>query len=879
MLTLGPLIFATPWSLCGALLLPAVWWLVRLTPPAPRRISFPALMLLRDLAAPEETPARTPPWLLMLRLLIALLIILALAGPVWRPVATVPGSGPLVLIIDDGWSAAPGWPQRQRLLAALLSRVERDNRPLVIATTAAPAWVSGPVSATEARRLLLGLEPKPWASDRRATLSALLALALPGSHSGIWLADGLADSGSTALIDWFRHSDGSLELVLPRLAPLLALPPLSDSAELTIPVLRAAGADERLVWVRLLAGDGRVLAREPARFPPGQLSTRVSFELPAGVRNQAVRMWIEGEAAAGTTVLLDERWRRRPVGLISGRAESAAQPLLSDLHYLEQALAPFAEIHLGTLPELLASETSMLILADGGALDGPDSAALSQWVERGGLLLRFAGPKLAQAADALLPVRLRPGGRVMGGALSWEKPASLAPFEPTGPFAGLSVPPEVTVSRQVLAEPGAETAARTWARLADGTPLISGERRGLGRIVLVHTTAGPEWSNLALSGLYIDLLRRLVALTAGVGSSGQNGMLRPLETLDGLGRLGEPAVSVRPIAAAGFKDAVPGPEHPPGFYGETEQRRAFNLGSSSLSLKALTAPTGVRVGAYSDSAGESDLKPSLLLGVLLLLLADMLIGLRWRGLLGRLAGLLVLGLVCGGPAPASAADVTAQAAARTWLAYVITGESAVDDTSRAGLEGLAQLLVRRTAVDIGGVAALSVESDELSVFPLLYWPVPAGGAMLSRQAAERVSEYLRQGGIILFDGSDPESLRAVTDRLNLPALSPIPPNHVLARSFYLLSEFPGRNGSGEIWLEDGRDARLDGVSPVILGSNDWAGAWAIDRQGLPINAMSGGERQREMAYRFGVNLVIYALTGNYKADQVHVPVILERLGR
>jgi hypothetical protein len=72
----------------------------------------------------------------------------------------------------------------------------------------------------------------------------------------------------------------------------------------------------------------------------------------------------------------------------------------------------------------------------------------------------------------------------------------------------------------------------------------------------------------------------------------------------------------------------------------------------------------------------------------------------------------------------------------------------------------------------------------------------------------------------------------------------------------------------------------DGVSPVIIGSNDWAAAWAVDSSGRFLNeVVPGGESQREMAFRFGINLVMYALTGNYKTDQVHAPALLERMGR
>jgi uncharacterized protein DUF4159 len=109
---------------------------------------------------------------------------------------------------------------------------------------------------------------------------------------------------------------------------------------------------------------------------------------------------------------------------------------------------------------------------------------------------------------------------------------------------------------------------------------------------------------------------------------------------------------------------------------------------------------------------------------------------------------------------------------------------------------------------------------------------------------------------------------------------PVPPDHVLTKSFYLLHEFPGRWNTGQVWVEPVEDRVNDGVASVIVGSNDWAGAWAVDGQGRPAFAVvPGGEPQREMALRFGVNLVMYVLTGNYKTDLVHVPAILERLGQ
>ena len=125
--------------------------------------------------------------------------------------------------------------------------------------------------------------------------------------------------------------------------------------------------------------------------------------------------------------------------------------------------------------------------------------------------MRFAGTRLAAGDDDLTPTALRRGGRTLGGALSWETPKHIAPFDKDSPFFGLAAPDEVTVSRQVLAEPEPGLAAKTWARLADGTPLVTAARRGKGLIVLFHVTADTTWSNLPISGLFVDMLRRVVA--------------------------------------------------------------------------------------------------------------------------------------------------------------------------------------------------------------------------------------------------------------------------------------------------------------------------------------------------------------------------------
>jgi hypothetical protein len=905
MLALGSLAFVSPWLLVALAALPIIWWLLRVTPPAPRRIAFPAIRLLLGLVPREETPARTPLWLILLRMTLAALVILAIAHPLLNPEARLPSTGPILLVVDDGWAAARDWPARQAALAGLLTEAEREDRQVVLATTAPtatnePPPALTPLRAADARAAVQALLPKPWPVNRRAALTRLEALSLPDAGSAIWLSDGIADDGGGEALAEYLARRGRLRYLAAEAAeaPLMLAAGDAKAQDLGV-VLRSVPAPApRLVEVRASGEDGRLLARQAATIEPGAKAAEVRLPMPSELRNRMTRIEVEGDQSAGSVLLVDERWRRRPVGIVAA-PNTRGQPLLGENYYLERALGPFSEIRRGSAADLLMRELAVLIFSDTGPDSPVEEGTIGKWIEAGGLLLRFAGPRLAEQGDHLLPVRLRHGGgRTIGGALSWEQPAKLAPFASDSPFAGLAVPADVTVSRQVLAEPDLDLASKTWARLADGTPLVTGEKRGQGWIVLVHTTANADWSNLALSGLFVEMLRRIEAMSRGITETDEDA-LAPVETLDGFGRLQRAPSTARPIPGKEVATAVASPRHPPGFYGTADARRALNLSAGIAELQPIESlPPDTSRETFAIGR-EIDLRPPLLTAALLLALADLLIAYALRGLLrrrpARLAASLLLAML--GISSAGHADdaFVVQATSQLRLAYIRTGNQEADALSRAGLLGLTATLNRRTAVETAEPLAVDLERDELIFFPLLYWPVVSTQTAPSPQAVERINRYLETGGTILFDtrdandrapgpvggaASSAQRLRRLVAGIKMPPLVPIPPDHVLAKSFYLLHDFPGRWNVGTLWVEPVEDRVNDGVSSAIVGANDWAGAWAIDGQGRSAFAVvPGGEPQREMAMRFGINLVMYVLTGNYKSDQVHVPAILERLGQ
>jgi hypothetical protein len=905
MLALGSLAFVSPWLLVALAALPIIWWLLRVTPPAPRRIAFPAIRLLLGLVPREETPARTPLWLILLRMILAALVIIAVAHPLLNPQARLASTGPILLVIDDGWAAARDWPARLAAANEVLAEAEREDRQVVLVTTAPaatdePPAALAPLRAADARAAMQALLPKPWPVDRRATLVRLEATSLPDASSAIWLSDGIADGdGGEALAGYLAHR-GSLRYLAAGSAeaPLMLAAGDAGAQDLGVRLRSLPAPAPRAFQIRASTDGGRLLARQTVTIELGAKAAEMRLPMPSELRNRVTRIEVEGDQSAGSVMLLDERWRRRPVGIVAA-PNSRGQPLLGENYYLERALGPFSEIRRGNTTDLLKRELAVLIFADTGPDSPADEAAAAKWIEGGGMLLRFAGPHLAEQGDHLLPVRLRHGGgRTIGGALSWEQPAKLAPFEPESPFSGLAVPADVTVSRQVLAEPDLDLASKTWARLADGTPLVTAERRGQGWIVLVHTTANADWSNLALSGLFVEMLRRIDAMSQGVTEAGEQ-PLAPIETLDGFGRLQHPPPAARPIAAKEIATATASPRHPPGFYGTADARRALNLSAGISALEPIEdLPAGTEREAFA-AGREIDLRPPLLTAALLLALADLLIAYALRGLLrrrpARIAAVVLLAMV--GISSAARADdaFVVKATSELRLAYIRTGNQEVDASSRAGLLGLTATLNRRTAVETADPLAVDIEQDELIFFPLLYWPVAPTQTAPSPKAVERINRYLETGGTILFDTRDAndqspgqiggaaasaQRLRRLVAGIKMPSLVPASPDHVLTKSFYLLHDFPGRWNAGTLWVEPVEDRVNDGVSSVIVGGNDWAGAWAIDGQGRPAFAVvPGGEPQREMAIRFGVNLVMYVLTGNYKSDQVHVPAILERLGQ
>lgn len=904
-LAIGPVVFGAPLALIALIALPIIWFILRATPPAPRSVELPSLRLLDDVTPREETPDRTPWWVLLLRLLAAAAAIVGLAQPVYAPAGAPDetATGPLLVVIDDGWESAPRWSDLSAAAEAAIEAAPRDT-PIHVLTTA-PA--TRPIDPAERRArqdasgLVASLSPSSWAIDRTDALARLDAAGLDPARI-FYASSGLTSGTDGAFLDRLAGMGALTVFAAPPRGAAAITSIVADGQGVGVTLQRAEGGPALDVAVSALTLDGSALSTATAAFPAGERETLARFDLPGGALARISRFSVAGAQGAGLTWLWDSADRTRRVGLVSTGTE--AQPLLSDLHYVRRALEPFASLIEGDLADLIQQRPDAIILTDVGIIPATEREALVDWIESGGALIRFAGPRLASQNDELLPVPLRRTSRALGGALAWDEPQGLAAFTDTSPFAGLSVPDDALVRQQVLAQPTADLQARTWARLADGSPIVTADRRGAGTVILFHITAGPDWSDLPYAATFAQMLRRAIAAGRGEVRSDEDGAYVPQLTLDGFGRLQSPSSLVAPLLAADFDTVQPNEANPPGFYRGPSGTRAVNAAAGARLSTITRWPAGTELIGEAE-AQRLDLTGLLLAAALVLIAIDLIVALLLSGRmlrLGKSAAALPLLLAVGLALPPEARaqllvpfgedQLTKEEAAAINMrfGYVVTGDAELDDRTRAGLLGLSRILYLRTSVEPVAPHALNPESDALELYPLIYYSVPESGAPLSDAAVAALNRYMRNGGALIVDTrrggavGDEDTLSGLQDMLagiDAPPLAPVASDHVLTRSFYLINSYPGRYDSPRLWIETpGEDGRVrgDGVSRLFIGDADWVGAWAVDERARPMFSVDGGNEQREYAYRFGVNLVMYVLTGNYKSDQVHIPALLERLG-
>ena len=477
----------------------------------------------------------------------------------------------------------------------------------------------------------------------------------------------------------------------------------------------------------------------------------------------------------------------------------------------------------------------------------------------------------------------------MEGQLTVNKKLYISEFEKDSIFYGLKAPKDITIKKQLIFDTSPEQ-VKVLAKLNDNTPLITMLKYGKGEIILFHIGANNDWSNLPISSLFPDMLNRVLLFSKNYNSSNFKNLNLNKE-IDGFGNLVLPKKIVTIDNFDKLKTAKPSFNTPPGQYENDQISVALNLSTNINQYQK--EKTNIRMLSNYSFKKTKDLSSIILKIILAMFILDILITIMLKNnvnfskIFTKRNNLLVFLLFF-----LTFIKFDGLSASNTYLAYIKIEDTQINNISENGLETIRNLLITRTSINPKGVKGLDIKSDYIYSYPFIYWPLTKNLLSIKNPEIIKIKNYLNNGGIFFFDiiGFSRKNLnlkekkfqeiRIFLNEIGANELSIIPKGHTLTKSFYLLNKFPGKWDNRILFIENNNLEYKDGVSSIILGFNDWAKAWAVDNNNLPLfPVVPGGERQRELSYRFGINIAMYALTGNYKSDQIHSKSILKRLSK
>ena len=891
--------FHTPWLLAALVLLPLIWRWLRVVHAPQRILAFPALRFITPHPKPPRNTSVPPLWLRILRIIIIALTILAFASP-YIPAPdndsphpnTLSAESPLLLVIDNGWASAAHWHTHMQTLRATLESLPEHR--FIILTTALPPDDTADsrdlsiLSARQAQDVVDTLSPQPWQPLNAQIAQFLKEMTAPSASprlknlGGIlWLHDGIDSPDKNTLLDSLHDYADQRD------TPLYSL----TSPSLSLPVILASPPADAEVHTPSLA---RVLAARAApsrEHPPYHLQgfdadNRLLFNKPFHLRGQETLLDASAEQApflhqlhslrlisphlephAGG-VLLHDGGRRLPTIFVLEPSSDSPPPLLNPSHYIAQALN--RSTHNSSLQDALDQRADIIFWHDHARIDSDEQEHLLDWLAQGGILVRFASPHVQDSDNHphLLPAPLYEITASAHGFLSDTRDeTSTLHFADNSPFHHLK--PTSTHVNPTYAFIDPPQDVHIWAYTDDHRPLISARSIASGWLVFFHAPLHPLRSDLALEALFPTILTTLTRLRPYQRTSSNQTpttLWQPQQILDGWGQLSSPEPTTQALGV----DARPSPHTPPGIYATAYERRALNLGDAlGVPTRFIDAPPPLQ---SPTPPRPQRLIQGWLLTLIILLLAVHALYLTRRNVYPAVAaGVFVfcalLPVLVSAQPPAENAPFYAPR-----IGYMLSHDDIQDNLSDSGLTQLTQFINRRTVARLGQPLPLTPQSPLLPFVPLIYWPLGATNTHLSPTEARIIEHYLSKGGIILFDSIDGSA--RLQSSLSLPPLVPIDDEHTVTRSFFLIPLSLWRKTNTPLPWSDHHAQANTLTASVFASQHNWAQLW---RSHLYVPQQASVLTRQELAMRFGLNLVLYALTGNYKRDQIHALTIIERL--
>lgn len=899
-----------PLALIPLILLPIIWFISKNIPPKPKTQILPSLRFLKGIKTNKPQNFDAPLWLKILRSFAIGLIILGLASPIWQKEKAINNqNNNYIFIFENGLSGANEFEIAKNNAIKIIENNEAisKNSNQYIILQSANAQDIAPKTASNAIAILEKMQPAPFFTSDKNLLNAFAKINIKAQI--FYFGDGLKHQFQNELFNKIK-SFGNINYLAPS-SPFFAI--------------NNVKINENSLNIQII-GNGNSAQLESYDIGNNLLSTNNistgnnNINLGANIINKITYLKIKGQNNAGATWIINSFEKRLNIGIEN--IKNPDNPLLSENYYIENAAKIIGNVNSASIDELVKMRPNAIIFPDRNGFSQNEIQELINYINQGGMVIRYAGAKAASANnDILLPAKISPQIKVMNNSFSWVE-NTIEPFPQNSPLFGLDIDPNIQINGLVRTEESNNV--DIWARLKDKSPLISAKKMGQGYIVLIHMPASSIWSNLALSKYQYEFLRRIMSKTQGqslpVSERAPTLPLVPQIIINGNGKIEKPNENIKAIAPEDWQKASPSFLTPPGIYEGGSSLFIMNALKTDFNIEALNPPNYFK--KLNIENNQFAFKPILVLFGALLLLFDMIFSsksnLKFKKPksfknIGKIMGALALislfgfeaspniskaqnldenslvpwGQVLDEPPPIGSQQET-KTNSTLKLAYIITNDEHINNEAKQGLEALAKAMTMRTNAEVAEVVGIHPNSDELAFYPIIYWLLPDNPQSLDEKSTKALDFYMQNGGVVFIDTkgkgksikASQDAVKAALNGLHVPPLEKTPQDHVLNRTFYLLHSYPSNFGDANLFIESKESSNMsanDGVSPIIIGDGEFAAVWAKFNNQSPLASRNQEELDQELAIRFGINICMYALTGQYKNDQLHIPMILQRI--
>ena len=901
--------FTYPFALLLLVFSPVIWKFLKSKPLTVELKKFPAISLISKIKSIDNTFENNSLLIIILRFLIFVLLVIALSKPYFKNVAKNVELKQILLIVDDSWESGINWYSKIEKIKSLLDSNSLENISYTLVTSSKVnenkfKFLKNK-NSSEILAFVNSIKPNSWNSDFNE-LFKFLETDIKSYEKIFWFTESLISESKKNF--FLKIKDNNLKIIQSlnkELSPLIFLKEQKIKGNYIFEIYDFNKFYKNVVIDCYDIRD-RLILRKNVKGSDKSNSdwniTQVDLRIAKEFDDSIIYFHFNNLMSSTAKVMKTNISGQKKVGIIQPNYSKKIIEFNRANFYIENAMKSDHDISTGSVSDLISKKISLMFSDDFDSSFISEEEKIINWIKSGGTFVKFGGEKFLNTINKQTnkkffgifepesdPVNL-------DHELSFRKDLSLKNFKKGNLFYGLIVNEKVKVNKYIELKKNLEFKnLQHLAYLENGAPLISEFEIGKGKLVFFHIPANTNWSTLPLSILFVNILEKLNLYSKGVKENSNNQIFKPFKILDGLGTFEDPSLNTMNLNEKDLRKNTYqlNYQNPPGIYKNKSDLYGLNMPNYLKDKKyTFSFPDEYLINEFNKFEVKN-LRKNIVFCILFLFLLETFLTLQnrdifkikfFRSSTKFLSLILIITTVL--TFKVESADQVINKVNTTKLAYVKTGNKEVDEISKNGILSISEYITSKTSVILDSPDEVDLEEHDIFFYPILYFPFINSKETVGEKKIRKLQNFINNGGILIFDCKNNFEKFFIDDCLDdillnfkdLDISSPIKlqNKNTLSKSFYLLKEFPGRRNQ-DVFVSFNNQINNNEVVSVIFGINDWSGSWAKSDNGFELPILSGTEEQRTLSFRFGVNIVVYSLTGNYKSDQVHIPEILKRM--